>query len=134
MYAINHTLTFFFGKLLSKFPCYDCVVPENIHTSTMEGISYRTPNPGIFHLRYFWSTPHPHSFRIHPHPPLEKFSFERIKSPQNKFGVNISEISRTTYTRRKSALWKSVYAVEFHRWNLPRSGKYSYCNNCCVLY
>ena len=38
----------------------ECVVPENIHTPTTEGISYRTPLPlRIFHFREDAVTPPP---------------------------------------------------------------------------
>ena len=58
------------------------MVPENIHTPTTEGISHRTPPPPrIFHFRGIFLTPPPLrkflKYRIHPHPPLEKFYFKR---------------------------------------------------------
>ena len=73
-----------FAQYTSKLLCIIvyCVVPENIHTPTTEGISHRTPPPPrIFHFQGIFLTPPPLrkflKYRIHPHPPLEKFYFKR---------------------------------------------------------
>ena len=65
----------------------DCVVPENIQTPTMEGISLRTPHPlWIFHFcRELIPPPPPHSSGISTSmtktpQPLWKSSFSRRKT------------------------------------------------------
>ena len=92
-----------------------CVVPENIHTPTTEGIP---PTPQDFPFSRYFLTPPPPPFgnslnTEHTPTPLWKsfISKDRLK---NQFDVNISEISRTAY-RRKYALSKSARAVQFHR-------------------
>ena len=99
-----------------------CVVPENIHTPTTEGISHRTPPPRrIFHFRGIFLTPPPPptpseipQIQNTPPPPSGKVLFSK-KRLKNQFDVNILEISRTAYTRRKDALSKSARVVQFHR-------------------
>ena len=92
------------------------MVPENIHTPTTEGISQRTPPhpPGfsIFEVFFLPPTPHPFGNSLNteytPTPLWKSFiSKERLK---NQFDVNISEISRTAYKKRKYALLKSARA------------------------
>ena len=67
--------------VLGEENCY-CVVPENIHTPTTEGISYRTPPPlRIFHFREDAVTPPPpwkfQKLSNTPHTPWKLYSSQQ---------------------------------------------------------
>ena len=83
-------------------------------------ITKEPPTPQDFPFsRYFLNHPHPFGNSLNteyvPTPLWKIFlSKECPTLPKNQFGANSSEISRTAYTRGKSALLKSARPIQFH--------------------
>ena len=68
-------------RILAACTFLHCVVPENIHTPTMEGISRKTPSTPEFSFFDHKNNPPPlryfHEYFEHPPYPLEKIVLAR---------------------------------------------------------
>jgi len=90
-----------------------CVVPENIHTLTIQGISLRTLTPPwIFHFFKELMTPPPpplwifHKYDIHPPAPPEMSIFEKNECSKSKAVMILFISDRLLHIRRKLKLLK----------------------------